>query len=210
MRESIKQLVKIAADTLPVGEPIFEFGSLQVPDQLGFSDLRPFFPGKAYVGCDMREGPGVDRVIDLCDNDLPSDSVGTLLSLDTLEHVEFPRRALEEAHRLLRPGGIAVISSVMNFPIHSEPFDYWRFTPQGFRSLLRPFTSVFVGYAGAEDFPHTVVGLGRKGAELPLQEFEPRCDRWRREWETPEKNWKTIVKAFVPPVLLNVYRYVRS
>jgi hypothetical protein len=63
MRESIKQFVKIAADTLPILEPIYEFGALQVPGQEGFADLRPIFAGKEYVGCDMREGPGVDRIL---------------------------------------------------------------------------------------------------------------------------------------------------
>ena len=56
MRQSIKQLVRIIADTLPVPEPIYEFGSLQVAGQEGFADLRPIFPDKQYVGCDMREG----------------------------------------------------------------------------------------------------------------------------------------------------------
>lgn len=50
MRESIKQFVKVVADTLPILEPIYEFGSLQVPGQESFADLRPFFPSKEYVG----------------------------------------------------------------------------------------------------------------------------------------------------------------
>jgi hypothetical protein len=38
MRESIKEFVKICAETLPIIEPIYEFGSLQVPGQEGFAD----------------------------------------------------------------------------------------------------------------------------------------------------------------------------
>ena len=57
MRESIKEFVKIVSETLPIPEPIFEFGSLQVPGQEGFADLRPIFPNKKYIGCDIREGP---------------------------------------------------------------------------------------------------------------------------------------------------------
>ncbi|MQY58055.1 MAG: hypothetical protein GH144_00405 [Clostridia bacterium] len=51
----VKQFVEIVAETMPITEPIFEFGSLQVPGQEGFADLRPLFPNKEYVGCDIRE-----------------------------------------------------------------------------------------------------------------------------------------------------------
>ena len=94
MREHIRRFVKIVADTLPVLEPIYEFGAFLVPGQETLADLRPLFPGKAYVGCDMRPGPGVDVLLDLsCRRqirrgghaiDLPPESVGTVLSLEVL------------------------------------------------------------------------------------------------------------------------------
>jgi len=58
VRESIRQLVKIVADSFPVEEPIYEFGALQLPGFEDFADLRSFFKEKSYVGCDMREGRG--------------------------------------------------------------------------------------------------------------------------------------------------------
>ena len=137
MRESIKQLVKIVAETLPVAEPIVEFGSLQVPGQEKFADMRPFFPNKEYIGCDMRRGPGVDCIADLHNIAMPAESVGTLLVLDTLEHVEYPREALEQVYRVLKPDGITLITSVMNFPVHDYPYDYWRFTQKGSKAFSR-------------------------------------------------------------------------
>jgi SAM-dependent methyltransferase len=181
MRQTIKDFVLIAAGSLPIAEPIYEFGSLQVPGQEDFADLRPLFPGREYVGADMRMGPGVDKLLDLHDINLPAASVGTVLCLDTLEHVEYPHRAMEQIHRILKPNGIAVISSVMNFPIHDYPYDYWRFTPEAFKSILKPFTDSFVGFAGNERFPHTVVGIGSKGSTIPLSEFMGRYEEWRRQ-----------------------------
>ena len=178
MRESIRDFVRIAADSLPIREPVYEFGSLQVPGQEGFADLRPFFPNKQYVGCDMRAGTGVDKILNLHAIDLPPESAGTVLCLDTLEHVEYPHVALQEIHRILHPDGIAVISSVMKFVIHDYPFDYWRFTPEAFRLLLKPFSRSFVGYAGEPDFPHTVVGIGFKGRRPDVKTFEGQYTRW--------------------------------
>ena len=85
--------MRIAAESLPIRGPVYEFGSLQVPGQEGFADLRPLFPDKEYVACDMRTGPGVDQILNLHGIDLPPESVGTVLCLDTLEHVEYPRTA---------------------------------------------------------------------------------------------------------------------
>lgn len=202
MRQTINDFVSIAASTLPIEEPIYEFGSLQVPGQEGFADLRPLFPGREYVGADMREGTGVDKVLDLHDIDLPSESVGTVLCLDTLEHVEDPRKALEEIQRILKPQGIAVISSVMCWPIHDYPFDYWRFTPEALKSILKPFSNSFIGFAGEKRFPHTVVGIGFKGECPPLVKFEERYKQWQ-EAEGIRRNMpkvKWIRRLLTPPL----------
>lgn len=184
MRQSIKEFVELVSKNLPVIGPIYEFGALQAPTQVGFADLRPSFPGIEYVGCDMQEGPGVDLILDLHSIALPSESVGTVVMLETLEHVEFPRKAMEELHRILRPGGMLVVSSVLNFPIHEYPSDYWRFTPEGLGSLLGSFTGVWVESVGFPDFPHTVVGIGFKGSGAVPEEFERRSKAWKKRWRS--------------------------
>ena len=163
MRQNIRDFVEAVAQTLPIGEPIYEFGSFRVKGQEEIANLRPLFPGKEYVGCDLRSGPGVDRVLDLHNIDLPDATAGTVLCLDTLEHVEYCHQAVSEMHRILKEGGICVLSSVMLFPIHEYPHDFWRFTPDGFKSLLRPFSSSYVSWEGDHRLPHTVVGIGAKG-----------------------------------------------
>ncbi len=199
MKPNVKEFAKIISTSLPIMDPIYEFGSLQVPEQVGFSDLRPFFPNNQYIGCDMRQGPGVDKVLNLHDIDLPPESVGTILCFDTLEHVEFPRKALEEIYRVLKPNGIAIITSLMNFPIHEYPHDYWRFTPEAFKSILKPFQNSFVGFQGDPNFPHTVVGIGFKGEMPTLSEFEKKY----LEWQTNEKkSVQDFIRQVTPPFLL--------
>jgi len=207
MREDIKQFVKLCADNLTINEPVYEFGSLQVPMQIGFADLRPFFPDKKYVGVDMREGPGVDAILNLHDIDLPSGSVGTVLMLDTLEHVEFVRKAIDEVYRVLNPNGILIISSVMNFPIHDYPYDYWRFTPEAFKSLLAPFDSSFVGFGGKDLFPHTVIGVGFKGSvsNETVDILETEFQKWKKKWKKIDDR-KNAIRLFIPPIFVDFYQ----
>ena len=163
MRQSVKDyLVKVLA-RYPAKEPIYEIGSYRVEGQEEFADLRPFFPDKVYTGCDMRPGLGVDRVEDVHCLKIRSNSIGTVLIFDTLEHVENVFQAVNEIHRILKPGGMVIVSSVMKFPIHDYPSDYWRFTPKAFELLLRRFAVCEVEFDGDPEFPDGVYGFGIKG-----------------------------------------------
>jgi SAM-dependent methyltransferase len=207
MRQTIKTFVSLVAKTLPFTEPIYEFGSYQVPGHEGFANLRPLFPEMPYVGCDSRKGPGVDRILDLHDIDLPAESVGTAICLDTLEHVEYPHRALEELHRILKPNGIVAISSHYFFPIHKHPHDYWRFTPEAFKSLLKPFEQSFSGFAGHALNPHTVIGVGVKGNIPEFSAVEANYRQWKR---IQDKSVENIAMLMLPTLLLPAASRLRN
>jgi SAM-dependent methyltransferase len=149
-------------------EPIVEFGSLQVEEGQP-NDLRPLFAGREFVGTDLRPGPGVDRVEDLRDLSFGDEEIGTALCLDTLEHCEDPHAACGEMHRVLRPGGVCVISSVMLFGIHAYPSDFWRFTPEGLAVLLRGFDDVDTAGMGDPLSPVFVFGVGGKQRRLGIE-----------------------------------------
>lgn len=162
MRKNVRALVAISESTLDLPEPVVEFGSYQVAGQEAAIDLRPVFARKQFIGCDMREGPGVDRIEDLESLKFENDSVGAVIMIDTLEHVQDCRRALAEVHRVLQPNGIVVASSVMDFYIHNHPSDYWRFTPSAFEYLFSAFDQTLVGYQGNPEKPHTVFAVAAK------------------------------------------------
>lgn len=166
-QELIRRFVADLTCILALPDPVVEFGALQVePGQ--DSDLRPLFAGRPFVGTDFREGPGVDRVEDLRSLSFRDGEVGTALCLDTLEHCEDPPAACRELARVTATPGVCVLSSVMLFGIHAYPSDYFRFTPEGFRSLLSGFDHVWVTGIGDPDIPFQVVGVGTNGADPDL------------------------------------------
>lgn len=176
MRQLNKDFVQICMRHFNILEPIYEFGTYQHAPNV---DMRPIFPGKKYIGADMRSGPGVDVILDVQKIDLGPEVAGTVLMLDTMEHIEYLRETVKEIYRILKIGGIFINISVMYYPIHPSPKDYWRFTPQAFESLLKDFETSFVGYAGHDDFPHTIAGIGIKGRNTISNEFIKEYNDWR-------------------------------
>jgi hypothetical protein len=85
--------------------------------------------------------------------------------------------------RVLKPGGVCAITSVMFFHIHEHPWDYWRFTPEGFGLLLAPFATSQVISRGHPLLPETVMGVGIKGDHAPLDLASmPRTRSWIDSW----------------------------
>ncbi len=161
-------VVSELAERISFPDPVVEFGSMQVEEGQP-NDLRPLFPGRAFIGTDFRQGPGVDRIEDLRALRFSDGEVGSALCLDTLEHCADPIAAGRELGRVVSPdGGVCVLSSVMLIGIHGYPHDYWRFTPEGLRLLLGGFDHVDVASMGDPEAPFWVFGVARKGAPLGL------------------------------------------
>ncbi len=200
MRTTIRELIKTLDRAYPFPEPIYEFGAYQVPGQESRA-IRPLFQDRPYVGADMRVGPGVDLAVDLHMLGLRDNMVGTAILLDTVEHVQHFWRASREVHRVLKPGGMAIFTSVMYFPIHAYPSDYWRFTPEGFRVLGEPFEHTLVESAGLTGLPHTVIAVCVKGdLEASRQQaLIAALAEWKRRHS---QTWKEVMANILPPILL--------
>lgn len=192
MRDHTKAFCRLVAETFSCPGPVYEFGSYQVEGQVEYADLRSLFPATPYVGCDMRPGPGVDRVEDVSDLTLPDHSIGTALCIETFEHVFEVRRAFDEVYRTLQPGGLFVITSPFHFKIHGYPDDYWRMTPSCLRRLMGMYDGRLCGYQGHPKVPHTVLALGYK-APMPI-DFRARCERFQKAYGA----WLRQARAAMP------------
>src|SRR5262249_44447048 len=139
--------------------PILEVGSYQVPGQEEIANLRPLFPDRPYTGLDLRAGPGVDLVADVEQLPQPAGSFGTVIAMNTFEHVARFWRGFDEVYRVLRPDGALLISCPFYFHIHDFPSDYWRFTPESFELLLAGYPNRIIGWHGAARRPANVWAL---------------------------------------------------
>lgn len=53
-----------------------------------------------------------------------------------LEHLEEPEQALQECHRVLKRGGVAIYTVPFIWHLHEEPRDFYRFSKYGLRYLF--------------------------------------------------------------------------
>jgi len=174
VRPECREFTEIVAKHFVTKGPVLEIGSLQVDGQEGFADLRPVFPGLRYVGCDMRDGPGVDLVCNASDLDIPDNSFGVVVSVDTLEHIAEPWKVMAECARVLnKEHGLAIFTAPFNFPVHEYPNDYWRMTGAGMRVLLSEFAGfdLLVYEAGQMFAPHSVGGAAFRMGMLADEEY---------------------------------------
>lgn len=74
----------------------------------------------------------------------PDRTFDVVITDQILEHVDGnPQNAVDESYRVLKPGGIAIHTTVFGYRgHHKHPVDYWRFTPSGLRYLCRNFSEI--------------------------------------------------------------------
>jgi SAM-dependent methyltransferase len=68
---------------------------------------------------------------------LPGESVDIILCTQVLEHLKYPVKALQEMHRLLKPGGRLYLTVPFAAEEHMLPYDYFRYTRYALDFLMQ-------------------------------------------------------------------------
>lgn len=101
----------------------------------------PYFRRSRIETLDIDPKSGATYIADLCaDNSalIPADRFDAVVCTEVLEHTLNPFEAADEIRRLLKPGGVALITVPFNFRIHGPLPDCWRISEHGLRSLFSP------------------------------------------------------------------------
>jgi SAM-dependent methyltransferase len=91
-----------------------------------------------HIGCDVVQSSESRADILCLATSLPfkDASYDTVLITQVIEHVADHRALLQEAFRVLKTGGVLIVSGPMYWPLHEEPYDFFRFTKYGMQFLL--------------------------------------------------------------------------
>lgn len=83
---------------------VVEFGSKNIN-----GSVRPLFRGAAFTGVDVVAGPDVDVVADAA-SFTPEVAPDCVVCCEVLEHAENAQAIIKNAVRILRPGGLVIVT----------------------------------------------------------------------------------------------------
>jgi ubiquinone/menaquinone biosynthesis C-methylase UbiE len=117
--------------------------------------------GEKTVTSDVHLQYGVDLVFDAHNIPFQSETFDIVLAQQVLEHCIRPWQVAEEFERVVKKDGLIQIEVPFCFPYHSAPYDFFRYTYSGLRSLFRlckveeltvpegPFSSIAISISTA-------------------------------------------------------------
>jgi hypothetical protein len=118
---------------------VLEIGS-RARSALTYRQFMP--PGLTYVGMDILPGPNVDVVGDAHEMEklFGAGEFVAVFSQSVFEHLAMPWKVALELNRVLIPGGLVFTGTHQTWPVHEEPWDFWRFTRYSWRTLFNAMT----------------------------------------------------------------------
>ena len=133
-----------------------------------YKDLFPTC--QSYIGIDVLPGPGVDIV---CDAHHMTSAIKQkydyVFSISVFEHLLMPWKVALEMNAVMHDGSYAYIQSHQAWPLHEEPWDFWRFSTNAWNGLFSKHTGFEVSEVGYDLSASVVPRFGLGG---PLQNLE--------------------------------------
>ena len=80
--------------------------------------------------------------VDMQNLSYEDNSFDFVISDQVIEHLEDPKKAIEESYRVLKEGGIAIHTTCFINYIHLGPKDFWRFSPEALRYLCKDYSEI--------------------------------------------------------------------
>jgi SAM-dependent methyltransferase len=113
-----------------------------------------------YLGVDLEMNPKAEHHIGFdSKTTLPDNYADIILSNQVLEHVDTYEGYLQEALRILKPGGTLLLTTHGYWFYHPTPNDYWRWTSAGLRKIIEAEGWIINSFFG-------VLGLSASGLQL--------------------------------------------
>lgn len=102
----------------------------------GFSRYEDLFICDKYIKMDIFKGENIDVVGSADKIPFNNDSFDSIISTQVLEHLKYPEKSIQEMNRVLKKGGICLLTAPQFNELHSEPHDYFRYTKYGLIELF--------------------------------------------------------------------------
>lgn len=153
--KTLKDTNKISGITLDIG-----CGPSDFSKKLFSSETKEF------LNVDLYQYETVDIVCSIyeLDKKIEENYADNILCCDVLEHIENTELAIKQMHKVLKKEGTLYISVPFGYRIHAseEVKDFYRFTADGLKYLLKDFNEVSITYEGPKELPYCYLVEAKK------------------------------------------------
>ncbi len=112
---------------LGCGEASFKPFLLQYCDEyIGVDWQGSFHATQADIAADLNQPLPIEN-----------NQADTLISISVLEHLSEPQTMLNEAYRILKPGGAFILQCPWQWMVHEAPYDFFRYSPYGLDYMFK-------------------------------------------------------------------------
>ena len=128
---------------------ILDAGS-STPWRKEMEPYKAWFKNAEYETLDLDPQSEVTYNADIQKMPLENESYDAVICKAVLHIIPNPAKAVEEIHRVLKPGGLMLAYVPYIYPYHGQKgvnLDYWRFSQDGVRELFKNFHSLEISPA---------------------------------------------------------------
>lgn len=136
---------KDAIKNIPKGKLIIDIAS-------GIKTLR-----EDVIKVDIAPFAGVHIVADAGRLPFKDNSCDAVVCESSLEHFKNPEESVTEFRRILKPGGLIYVSAPFIVGFHASPDDYYRWTEEGIKELMKEFEQTEIGVGWGPTYAMTTV-----------------------------------------------------
>ena len=117
------------AKKISPGSKVIDIGAGGCPHKEKFNHCEYFTQDFVHLSDSQiqnQEGYGkIDFVSDILDIPVPDGSYDVILCSEVIEHIPDPISAIKEMSRILKPGGVLLITAPLQSGLHQEPYHYY-------------------------------------------------------------------------------------
>jgi SAM-dependent methyltransferase len=139
---------------------ILEIGSGKMVDgKYSYSMVKLFDKSNNFVMTDINPDFG-HKVLDITKMQ-DKGKWDVILCLNVLEHVYDYNLAISNLYNALKKDGMLIVLVPGYYPLHDEPYDFWRFTEHALRKMFDRF-SIKISVCGIRKYPIAYFVVAKK------------------------------------------------
>lgn len=130
----LNRFIREEATKILPGSTVIDIGAGELRYKHHFSHCK-YKSNDLAVGDSNWDYSNIDILSSAYNIPVEDNSFDAVMLTQVLEHLEYPDQAFNEIGRILKPGGVLILTAPLSFEEHQVPHDFFRYTRYGLKSL---------------------------------------------------------------------------